>query len=188
EQVLEIHDLRTAALECDYVGAEGRLQRRVSVQLVEYDIRHCVALELDDDAITLAVGFVAQGGDAVDFFIPPQLANSLDHRRLVHLVGNLADDDRLALAAQSFDFHLAAHDDRATAESVRGADTRMTENDAASRKVGTWNDADQFLDTQPRILDERDAGIDHLAEVVRRNVRRHSNRDAACAVYQKVRK
>src|SRR5262249_57605374 len=89
-------------------------------------------------------GFVAEGGDAGDFFVPPQLANSLDHRRLIHLVGNLADDDRLALAAQSFDLHLAAHDDRATAESVRGADARMTENDAAGREVGTRDDADQF--------------------------------------------
>ena len=99
EQVLEIHHLRAAALERDHVGAESRLQRGVAVELVEHDIRHGVAPELDDNAIALAVGLVAQRGNAVDLFVAPQFSDALDHRRLVHLIGNLADDDCLAFAA-----------------------------------------------------------------------------------------
>jgi hypothetical protein len=72
---------------------------------------HRVALDLDHDAIAVAVGFVAQRGDAVDLLLAPQLADALDHRGLVHLVGNLADDDRLALAAQRLEVDLAAHHD-----------------------------------------------------------------------------
>ena len=37
------------------------------------------------------------------------------------------------------------------------------------------------------IVDQRDAGVDHLAEIVRRNVGRHADRDAARAVDQQVR-
>ena len=38
-----------------------------------------------------------------------------------------------------------------------------------------------------RIVDQRHAGIDHLAEIVRRDVGRHADRDAARAVDQQVR-
>src|SRR6266511_3668466 len=71
EQVLEIHHQRATALEGDDIGAEGRLQRRVAVELVEHDVRHSLALELDDDAIAVAVGLVAQRGDTVDLLVAP---------------------------------------------------------------------------------------------------------------------
>ena len=186
EQVLESHHLRAAALERHHIGAEGRLQRGVSVELVEHHVRHGVALELDDDAITLAVGLVAQRGDAVDLLVAPQLCNSLDHRRLVHLVRNLADDDGLTVPAQGLDLHLAAHDDRAAALGIGGVNARAAENDAAGREVGPRNDADQFIDAEVGIFDQRDAGIDDLAEIVRRDIRGHADRDAACTIRQQV--
>ena len=37
------------------------------------------------------------------------------------------------------------------------------------------------------IVDQRDRGVDHLAEVVRRDVRRHADRDARAAVHEQVR-
>ena len=40
---------------------------------------------------------------------------------------------------------------------------------------------------QRRIVDERDAGVDHLAEIVRRDVGRHADGDAAGAVDQEIR-
>ena len=39
---------------------------------------------------------------------------------------------------------------------------------------------------QRRIVDQRDAGVDHLAEIVRRDVGRHADRDAAGAVDQQI--
>ena len=59
EHVLEVHHQRAAAIERDHVRPEARLQRRVTVELVEHDLRHGVALDLDDDAIAIAVGFIA---------------------------------------------------------------------------------------------------------------------------------
>ena len=100
QQVLQVHHQRAAAVERHDVGAEGRLQRREAVELVEHHVGHGVALELDHDAVAVAVGFVAQVGDALDLLVAHQLGDALDHRRLVHLVGNLGDDDRLAILAQ----------------------------------------------------------------------------------------
>ena len=56
------------------------------------------ALELDDDAHAVAVGLVAQVGDALDPLVAHQVGDLLDQLRLVDLVGDLGDDDRLSLA------------------------------------------------------------------------------------------
>ena len=53
------------------------------------------ALELDHDAHAVAVGLVAQVGDALDLLLAHQLGDALDQPRLVDLVGDLGDDDRL---------------------------------------------------------------------------------------------
>ena len=61
------------------------------------------------------------------------------------------------------------------------------EDDAAGREVRSRHDVDEIVDREPRIVDQRHAGIDHFAEIVRRNVGRHADRDAARAVDQQVR-
>ena len=187
EHVLEVHHQRPAAVERHHIGTERGLQRREAVELVEHDLALGVALELDDDAIAVAVGFVAQVGDALDLLIAHQLGDALDHGRLVHLVRDLGDDDRLALLAHGLEGDLAAHDDRAAAGVIGVTDAAAAEDDAAGREVRPRHDANQIVDAQGRIVDQRVAGVDQLAEIVRRDVGRHADGDAAGAVDQQVR-
>ena len=119
-----------------------------AVELVEHDVGHRVALQLDHDAIAVAVGLVAQVGDALDLLLAHQFGDALDHRRLVHLIGNLGDDDRLAVLAQLLDLDLAAHDDRAAAGVVGGADAGAAEDDAAGREIRARHDLDQLVDAR----------------------------------------
>ena len=100
---LSVHRLRPAAVQRHHVGAERGLQRREAVELVEHDVGHRVALQLDDDAHAVAVALVADVGDALDALVAHQLGDLLDHRRLVHLIGDLGDDERLALLADRLD-------------------------------------------------------------------------------------
>ena len=65
QQVLQVQQLRAPAGQADVVDAEGRLQRRETVELVQHDFRHRIALQLDDDPHALAVGLVADVGDAL---------------------------------------------------------------------------------------------------------------------------
>ena len=60
------------------------------------------------------------------------------------------------------------------------------ENDAAGREIRPRHDADQIVDREPGIVDQRHAGVDHFAEIVRRDVGRHADRDAARAVDQQI--
>ncbi len=59
-------DFWCAVDERDHDDAEGRLHLRVLEELVEHDLRLDIALEFDDDAHAVAVGFVAQVGDVFD--------------------------------------------------------------------------------------------------------------------------
>ena len=122
QQVLQIHHLRPAAVERHHVGAERRLQRGEAIELVEHHVGHGVAAQFDHHAVAVAVGLVAQLGDAFDLLVAHQFADALDHAGLVHLIGNFGDDDRLAILAQRLELDLAAHDDRAAAEMIGGAD------------------------------------------------------------------
>ena len=72
------------------------LQLRVLVEVVEDDLRHLAALQLDDDAHAVAIGLVAQVGDALDRLLADQVGDALDQLRLVDLIRNLGDDDRHA--------------------------------------------------------------------------------------------
>ena len=107
------------------------------VEVVQDDFRHFAALQLDDDAHALAIGLVAKIGNAFDGLFADQLGDLLDQPRLVHLVGNLGDDDRLLVALlRLLDRGLRAHQDRAAAGPIRGVDARASDDEAAGRKIG----------------------------------------------------
>ena len=59
---------------------------RVLVEVVENDLRHFAALQLDDDPHAVAIGFVAQVGDALDGLLAHQIGDPLDQLRLVDLI------------------------------------------------------------------------------------------------------
>ena len=71
-------------------------------------------------------------------------------------------------------------------EMIGGADARAAQDDAAGREIRARDDRDQVVDAERGIVDQRDAGVDHLAEIVRRDVGRHADRDAAGAVDQQI--
>ena len=81
---------------------EAFLHRRVLVELVEHDLGLRAALEFDDDAHAVAIGFVAYVADVVDDFVVDQLGDALDELGLVYLVRNLGDNDGLLFLGQVF--------------------------------------------------------------------------------------
>ena len=90
QRILQIEQLRTPADDRQHVDAERVLQLAELEELVLHDLRDGVALELDDHAHAVAIGFVAQVGDALDALLVHHLGDALDEARLVHLVGQLA--------------------------------------------------------------------------------------------------
>ncbi len=186
EELLEAHQPRAAAVERQRVDAERGLQRREAIELVQHDVGHGVALELDHQPHAVAIALVADLGDAFDPLVAHHFGDALVQARLVFLIGDLGDDDRFAAAARLLDPGLGAHDQRAAAELVAGADAVAAEDGAAGREVRPGHVFHELRHGELGIVDQRAAGVDQLAEIVRRDVGRHADGDAARAVGQQV--
>ena len=139
-------------------------------------------------AHAFAIGFVAQIRNAFDGLLAHELGDLLDQPRLVHLIRNLGDDDRLLVALlRLLDRRLGAHQNRAAAGAVRRADARSTDDVAAGREVRALDEIHQPVQLLVLVelraalllgLDRPDDAVDDFAQVVRRNVGRHAHRDA----------
>src|SRR5439155_7885258 len=81
----------------------------------------------------------------------------------------------------------AANVDAPTPGAVCVADTAAADDRPPGRKVWALDVLREPLDVDGRVLDHRDDPVDDLAEVVRRNVRRHADGDPGRAVDEEVR-
>ena len=66
-------------------------------------------------------------------------------------------------------------------------DAARAVDDAGRGEVRTRDMLHQVLDAQVRVVDQRNAAVDHLGQVVRRDVGRHADGDAGGAVDQQIR-
>ena len=74
-QLLEIEGLGPAAVDGELVDGEGRFHRGHLVELVDDDLAHRIALQLDDHARPF-VRLVANVGDVGQFLLVDQLGDA----------------------------------------------------------------------------------------------------------------
>ena len=186
EQIQQIHHRRAAAGERHHIGREARLQRRVAIELVQHDVGHRLALQLDHQAHAVAVALVTDLGDTLDLLVAYHLGDTLVQARLVLLIGDFRDDDRFAAAAALLYAGSRPHDDRATPQLVGGADAVATEDGRTGREIRPGDVLHHLLDRERGIIDQRAATVDQLAEIMRRDVGRHADGDTARAIGQQI--
>jgi hypothetical protein len=154
-----------------------------------------ILLQVDDEPDLVARGLVAEVGDALEAALLHlnQLGDLRGEARLVHLVRELRHDDaRVALRAL-LDLAHCAHLDGALARRVRVVDPLPAHDQRPGREIGPGDvlheDVEHLRLVAHKfvVLDDSEDPVDHLGEVVRRDVRRHPDRDAARAVDEKVR-
>src|SRR6266700_5288025 len=180
------HD-RATLDDGEHDHAEYLLQGGVLVQVVEHREDLGLALELDDHAHALAVGFVAQVRDPLELSLRDELGDLGHQRRLVHGVGKLVDDDPLASVGRLLEGVAGTDDDAAVAGRIRGLDPGRAHDQAAGGEVWTLDEREEIFAGGFRVVDQvLDAARD-LAQVVRRNVGGHADRDAGRAVHEQVR-
>ena len=166
--------------------AEALLHRGVLEELVEHDLRLAAALEFDDDAHAVAVALVADVADLVDDLVVHQVGDALDEARLVHLVGNLGDDDRFFVFGEVLDGGLGAHHEAAASGAVGFGDAAAAVDESAGGEVGALHELHDVGERGLRVVHQRDAGVDDLGEVVRRNLGGHADGDSVRAVHEQV--
>ncbi len=167
--------------------AEGGLQRRVLVEVVQHDVGVGVALQGDDeprDPAGRVVLHVADPGEVARLDGVRDLHLDTGHRGLI---GDLRDDDLVRPRARLCDLGHGAHLHRAPARPVGVDQAGSPEDEGSCGKVGALYEAHELVGGGLGVLEEVQRRLDDLAEVVGRDVRRHADGDALGTVHQQVR-
>jgi hypothetical protein len=171
--------------------AEAVLQLGVLVQVVQDHLRRLALAHIHDDAHAVAVALVAHVDDALDALLVAELGDLLDQVRLVDLIRDLGDDDRFLVALAGLDLGARAHDHLAAAGAIRVLDPRAAADEAGGREVGPVDARHHAFQSLVRcqvlVLDQEHEPVDHLAQIVRRDVGGHADRDTGRAVDEQVR-
>ena len=97
------------------------------------------------------------------------------------------DDDARPVLAELLKVGAGTDGDLAAARGIGRADAAAAHDDAARREIRPLDVLHQIGQLGLRIVEDADAGVDDLAEVVRRDIRRHADGDARRAVDQQIR-
>ena len=164
-----------------HVSAEIALQRRQLEQVVQHHLGVSVATQFHNDAHAVAIALVADVGDALQLLVVDQVSDALDQRRLVGLVRQLRDDHGIPIRTTGgldrLDSGDTSHGDR-TATAQIGLPNPLAAKDlTAGGEVGSWDQLDQFLIRDLRVLNQRQQAGDQFIEIVRRDVGGHANGD-----------
>ena len=187
QDLLQVQQLGLAVDQSHHIDAEYRLQLGLGVEVVEDHVADLAAAQFDHHPHTVLVGLIAQLGNALDLLFLHQLGDALNQARLVQLVGQLVnDDDVAALGLLANHLGLGAHIDAAATGAVGLDDAGATVDGGTGGEVRPRDVLHQLVDREVRVAHQRQAAADHFAQVVRRNIGRHANRDAGGAVDQQV--
>ena len=179
--------LRLVIHQSQHCHAKRRLHLCLGKQAIQDHLRVRVLFELDDDAHTVAVGFIADIGNTLEALVAHLVGHGGNELAFVDLIGKLGDDDALAVLAELLELGSGTDGDFTAAGRVGGADAASAHDDTARREIGALNVLHEVEQICLRIFQNADACVDDLAEVVRRNIRRHADGNTGRTVDKKVR-
>ena len=88
--------------------AEGDLHIGVLIEIIQNDIWRSVALDVNRNAHTLAVGVIVAIADAFQLLFFDQVADGFNQPRFVDLIGQLGHDNLITAIGTFYDFRLGA--------------------------------------------------------------------------------
>ena len=176
----------TSLHQGDAVYRERRLHGSHLVQFVEYDVGVSVTAHVNNDTHTLTARLVVHVRDAGNLALLDEVGNTSNEVGLVYAVRNFCDDNLVVCVATLY-FRLCAHHDAATASLVSLLHTRQTIYICTCREVRSLDILHKSVYVDVGIVDIRAASVNHLTEVVCRNVGSHTHGNAVTAIHQKVR-
>ena len=178
QRLHEVERAGDAVDERHRVDGEVRLQRRVLVEVVEDDEAGRVLLELDHEPRLATGRLVVDVADALDRARLHELGDAGRAHGDRRLVRHLGDDDLVAAAAAPLlDLAHRPQPDGALAGAVGVDDPLAAHDQRAGGEVGALHELHQVVGRGVGVVDEVDGGVDHLAQVVGRDVGGHADRD-----------
>ena len=170
-----------------HIHAETRLQLRRLEQLIQHNLGHGILLELNDDVDAMTVGSVVDVADFGQFLVAHELAEFFKQTLTIHLIGNLFDNNGRFTVLAFDNFTLRTNRQRSTTRFVGILDALAAHNDATRGEIGTRENCHEFFSGYFRVVKNHAGGVDCFAQIVRRNIRCHTNGNTIRAVDQQVR-
>ena len=184
---LQAHDLGHAVIQRQHDYTHGVLQLGVAVELVQHYLRVGVFLDLDQDLHAGAAGGqVVQVTDALNALIFDQVADGFQQAGLVDHVGDLGDHNLIPAVLLLHDLGTATQGDLAAACGICRTDAAASHNHAAGGEIGSLDVLHQARQINFRVINQGNHAADDFAQIVRRDVGGHADRNALAAVDQPV--
>ncbi|OQA55817.1 MAG: hypothetical protein BWY42_01326 [Candidatus Omnitrophica bacterium ADurb.Bin277] len=175
EHLLERKDAGLPVHQGEHDYAKRALHLSVFIQVVQDNLRYRFPFQFDHHTHTIAIGLVAKIRNPVD----PLILHEPDYRfnqvRFVNLVGDFRNDNGVFFVPPRFDRRLCAHDNRASPGFVSLLDPVSPHDESTRRKIRARHYFEKFFVCDVRVINQRDARVDHFGHVVRWNVGRHSH-------------
>ena len=151
-----------------------------------------IASEFYTDTHALTVGLITQIGNAVDLLILNELRDLRDQTCLVNEERKLGDNNAVLAVRHRFNVCYGTDPDLAASGAVCLIDASGAEDRAAGREIGSLYDLQDLVDRGLTafiyaVVDDKRYCVDDLADVVRRDVCRHTDRDTGGTVDKEVR-
>ena len=182
----EVQGSRHPVHECDHVDPETRLHRSVFVQVVQHDVGIRVTFELDHEPRLAPCRVVLGPADALELTSVHEVCDFLLDRLDRGLIGEFGDDYARG-APRLLDLGDRTQLDRALPCPVGIKDALAPQDRGAGGKIGPFDEPHELVGTGIRMLEHMQRCVDHLTQVVRRDVGGHTHRDPLGAVYEEVR-
>ena len=123
----------------------------------------------------MSSGVVVDVGNAVNSFILNEIGNRLDQSLFVDLIGELGHNNAHSAVFIFFDFRSGSYSDFTSARCVSGTDSGATHNDTGGREIRPLDVFHEFFQGRIGIVNQTAHTVDDFTEVVRRNIRRHTD-------------
>ena len=187
QQLAQVQGARLPIHQGHGVDAEHGLHLRLLIEIVEHHFRVLAPAQLDINPHALLVGFVAQLGDAFNLLFLDQLGDFLDQPGLIHLIGQLVNDDGfLATLVGLFDVGAGTDINAAPAGAVGLNDAGAAIDDPGGGEIRPLDVFHQVVRRQAVVVDQRQAAVNHLAHVVGRDIGGHAHGDTGGAIHQQI--
>ena len=187
ENLLQIQDLRHTVHNCQHDDTIGDLHLGVAVQAVEHHMGRSLPLEGDLNMHTVSVGVVVNIGDTVNPLVLDHIGNALHKTGLVHLIGQLRDNDLEAAVFILHDLRSGTDGNFGTTGSIGGLDACLSHDNAGGGEVRSFDILHDAFECDIRIVDHIVHGVNDLAKVMGRDIGSHTHGNTRGTVYQQVR-
>ena len=167
------------------VHSERALQCRHLEELVEDDLGVGIFLHVDNDTHALTAGLIIDIGDTLQLAFLHEVSDILDELLLVDTIRNLRDHDAV-VAVIALDLSLGTHDDASLTRLIGFFNALETIDISTCGEVWSRDILHQSIGVDVWIVDISAAAIDHLTQVVSRNVGSHTHGNTVTAIDQQV--